>query len=207
MNGATPLGTRAVERLLRRQYNTQGAVAAALGVAGDLQVSVEGRAVKPEDAALFNEVPFTCVVNQSAVAGQRGIGMIQADTLGTFDIVIEEVCVTGDSWTLRVGNTATFGAITTGMNVLALDSYYGELGATVIASPGIVTGSLTSAAPAGVVVGQTLASQGCWTRPIVIRAVPGQGANNSVVAVVGATANTFLSGWFSGRLVPVNIGS
>lgn len=145
---ATLLGTRYVERFLRRLFNTQGPVVTD-HLRGDVQVSVEARPAFPWDWPDFGIVGWHAYASQAAVAAQfTGIELGPGNT--GYHLVVLGAKADGDDADLMTNGTAD--GLATNVPLYVNDAEWGQF--TLIPQFGVPTICQvgTDAAPSGVVL-------------------------------------------------------
>lgn len=188
---ATPLGTRAVERFLRRRYNLQGPVATD-HLRGDISPSVEMRPVLPEDFLDYDQQLIGGLFSQAAVAAQFSFLEIDAPATN-FDLVIETIRVRGQSWLVRENTVGSYGAV---VQVSPRNWDTGLMGNSI--APMLPWGGVAStAAPSSTAIAFG-ANGGEWNRPIILRA----GALDAVFIAL-EVVNTAMDVTIFARYVPI----
>ena len=190
----TPLGTRYVERFLRRLFNTQGPVVTD-HLRGDVSPSIDVRPSFPWDFQDFSIIPFVQTVNGGAVAGEHAYIEVQQCTL-PYHVCLVRMRATVAA-TVRI-NTVTLGDLA-GNAGLSRDS--GVLAFETPASPTgwIVGDTVLTATVSGATAIWNLAANTSDEIPLIIR----NGSANVVIINSDAPnlAATF-SVW--GFLIPVD---
>jgi hypothetical protein len=197
---AAPIGTRSVERFLRRFYNLAG-MTVTDHVRGDLSPSVEMRPVQGHELRDFGLVPWSVLVGPAAVVAEFGVAEVRPLLNPAMDLVITRVEVTGlPCFYGLLAPTAALAAT----SVRVTDTGILEAGQSLSSAAHVATGSAV-AVPGGL-FGVLAVAVPLSVEPPSAIAILRQGSTSSF-QVWGAAANTAFNVTLSGYAVPVNMST
>lgn len=187
------VGTRAVERFLRRWYALAGG-SVALDVGGTIQPSVEMRPMFPWEFRDWGIIPFATFANVGAVAAEHSYMEVQQ--VPTHDVVIVRMMM-GQTGTIRT-MAATIGDAT---NVAAgpRDSGFPVPFGQPITNLFIVAATCAPGALGGISFANQPANA-VYEEPVIIRA-----GSPNVLVLNNDTVNQAVGISVSGFLVPINM--
>ena len=192
----TPLGTRYVERFLRRLFNTQGPVVTD-HLRGDVAPSIDVRPIHPWEFRDFGIMPWGQMATASAVAGEHSYVEVQEyPNAPGYDVVLTAIRVSAAA-NVRV-QAASIGDLA-GLSGASRDTGLLPFGTPVSLAAWIVAATAVAGAFGGVIVGDLSAGE-TFREPIIIR-----DGSPGVVVVNHALVNTALTVTVNGFLVPISV--
>ena len=206
------LGTRGVERLLRRLFNPQGPIQYAQRVGGLVQPSVE---VRPQFAHEFRDlgwIPWSRIYAVNAVAAQFSYIEIQPDAAAVvpYDVIVLDIFNQGTGVLNVFEFNTTQGAGTLSPPLIA-DSEFCFAGSASTYGLGtnlapMVVRFASIAAIAGTQVDAIAAGGSRLQRPYILRCRSGPLGATPNLVISGAAVNTAIAPAIYGICIPSNVG-
>lgn len=189
-----PLGTRVVERILRRTFNLAGEVVAD-HARGDVAPSFEVRAIDPWEFRDWGIIPWATGTTVGAVAAEHSY--LEVQQVPTFDVIVTRITM-NQAGTVRE-MAATIGDVP---NIAAgpRDSGFPVPFAQSITPVLFIVGATAVPGVFGGVILQNLAAAGEYPLPLIIRA-----GSPNVIVVNNDTVNQAFTASLAGFLVPTNM--